>query len=406
MAKPSLFTQLNAVPVGSRLLKESPRHWNCGMLRYKNRLWLCYRYHVKEKGGRCATAICEINQDTLQPAGKSQWLALSGPTGTEHHEDARLWLFKGEPYISYTEMRGYRPGIDYTCVIKYAKLRLRGAKWEVVDAWQPIYGRNDGRAKEKNWVFFEYDGAVHVVYSGSPAHQVLRLQGELVTKVYDAPGPAWHFGVLRGGTPPLRQPDGTYLSIFHSSVATEVAPHFVRYYGAAYTFEGKPPFAPLRISTRPMMVGSEADGHQVDPRYVEGWKPYVVFPCGMVPQQGDADGGQANGWYVSLGINDWQCGIARLRPDQLYLGAANGSDIPPRYFRRPNGTLPVPVFNDGGRKQLLEWTVPRPPFGMAGVGYMLCHNPRQAQEVAEFSQVEEIGFYDYDLALAKMRATV
>ena len=399
MSKPSLFTQVEAVPVGARLLKESPRHWNCGLLRYRDKLWLAYRYHVKEKAGRCATAICEVHPETLQPTGKSQWIPLKGPIGMEHHEDARLFLFNGEPYISYTEMRGYRPGIDYTCIMKYARLRLRGAKWDVVDAWQPHYGCNDGRSKEKNWVMFEYDGAIHAIYSAAPQHKVLRLQGELVTKVYESGAPAWHFGSVRGGTPPLRQPDGTFLTIFHSSLATEVAPHFVRYYAAAYTFEGQPPFAPLRVSTRPLMVGSEADGHQVDPRYIEGWKPYVVFPCGLIEQVP----GASAGWLVSLGVNDWQCVIAKMRPDQLYLGAANGSDIPSRYFRRSNGSMPVMVAGDGGRKRPLEWTVPRTHHHTSGVGFMMCSNPREAQDVADFPSVEEISFYDYDHAIASMR---
>lgn len=402
MAKPSIFTQLDAVPVGARLLKESPRHWNCGLMWYKDRLWLAYRYHLKEHQGRCATAICELNPETLQPKGKSQWIRLSGPTGGEHHEDARLFLFRGEPYLSYTEMRGYRPGVDYTCVMKYAKLRLRGAKWEAVDSWQPVFGRNDGRSKEKNWVFFEHDRAVHAVYASGPQHQVIRLEGEVVTKLYESPAPAWHFGAVRGGTPPLRQPDGTFLTMFHSSLPTEVAPHFVRYYGGAYTFEGQPPFAPIRVSTRPLMVGSEVDGHKVDPRYTEGWKPYVVFPCGLVER---APGG-ASGWFCSLGVNDWQCVIAKMRPDQLYLGAANGTDVPPRYFRRANGTLPVPVYSESNRKRLLEWFVPRTRFGMAGEGYMVCENPREAQEVAEFPGVEEVTFADYDQAMVKMRATV
>lgn len=373
------------------------------MIRYKDRLWLAYRYHQAEFAGRCATAIIELDEKTLQPKGRTQRIPLTGATGTEHHEDARLFLIGGEPHVSFSEMRGYRPGIDYTCVLKYARLKLQGTVWKVVDTWLPAYGRNDGRSKEKNWVFFEHDNAVHAVYAGSPEHIVLRLEGDRVTKVYQAPAPVWHFGTVRGGTPPIRQPDGTYMAIFHSSIHTEVAPHFVRYYAAAYTFEGQPPFAPLRISTKPLMVGSEADGHQVDPRYVEGWKPYVVFPCGIVEQH---PGSPADGWLVSLGVNDWQCAVARLRADQLHLGAANGTDIPPRYFKRDNGTLPIHVFNDGGRKKILEWMVPRNRYGMVGVGYMVCPNPREAQEVAEFPSVEEIGFAEYDRAVLGARGTI
>lgn len=402
MGKPSVFVQLDAVAINGRTLKISPRHWNCGMMRYRDRLWLAYRFHMREEGGRCETAIVELDPVTCQPKGRSQRIPLNGATGTEHHEDARLFMFKGQPHLSFSEMRGYRPGIDYTCVMKYARLKLTGATWRVDGVWHPNYGRNDGRSKEKNWVFFENDGAIHAVYSGSPEHIVLRLDGDRVTKVHQAPAPAWHFGIVRGGTPPLRQPDGAFLTVFHSSIPTEVAPHYVRYYAAAYTFEAQAPFAPLRISTRPLMVGSEADGHQVDPRYVEGWKPYVVFPCGMVARDpGDA----ASGWLVSLGVNDWQCAVAKLRADQLHLGAANGTDIPARYFRRNNGSLPIHVFQDGGRKKSLEWLVPKPRFGMAGIGYMTCQNPREAQEVAEFPGVEEITFGDYENAVLRMRAT-
>lgn len=395
MSKPSFFTQLDAVALSPHSLFESPRHWNCGLFRYDGRLWLSYRFHLKNYNGRCATAIVQLDEQTLQPKGKSHWLKLGGLRGDEHHEDARLFHFMGEPYISYTEMSSYKPGVDYACVMKYAKLSLKKNKWEVVDSWFPKYGRNDSRSKEKNWVFFEYDKAIHAVYSAAGDHQVIRIVGNGIDKVYESQGPAWHFGIVRGGTPPLRQPDGTFLTIFHSSLPTEKAPHFVRYYAAAYTFEGEPPFRPLRISTRPLMAGSEADGHKVDPRYVDGWKPWVVFPCGMVD-----DGPN---WLVSLGVNDWQCAIARVKPNQFFLGAANGSDVTSRYFRRANGSIPVPVYSDGGRRRIIEWQVPRPQGGMASAGYMMCENPREAEEVAEFVGVEEIGYADYCEGLAPVR---
>lgn len=351
---------------------------------------MSYRYHLKEHGGRCATAIVELDSTTLQPKGRSQWLKLSGPTGTEHHEDARLFLFNGKPHVSYSEMRGYRPGVDYSCVVKYAELRLRGANWDVVEVFQPRYGRNDGRSKEKNWVFFEHDKALYSIYSGGPQHTVIKLDEETVTQVYETAGPAWHFGSVRGGTPPVRLPDGTMMVVFHSSLPTEVQPHYVRYYSGIYTIEGAPPFTPLRCSTRPLMVGSEEDGHKVDPRFVEGWKPYVVFPCGLVE-----DG---PGWLVSLGVNDWQCAIAKLKPDQLHLGAANGSDIQPRYFRRANGSLPVKYVDSEQRHQLLNWMVPRSNGITAGAGYLKCASPREAQVVSEVTDVEEISFEVFEQA--------
>ncbi len=386
--KPSLFKQISAVAVDGTPLMESPRHWNSGLIRYRDRLWMSYRYHQREHEGRCATAMVELDPVTFQAKGKSQMLKFRGTTGTEHHEDARLFMFDGAVHISYTEMRGYRPGVDYTCVMKYARLKLGGSRWEVVKEWHPKYGLNDGRSKEKNWVFFEHERQLFAIYSGFPKHVVIQLDGDKIVREYATDGPTWHFGAVRGGSTPVRQADGTLLTIFHSSVRTEAPPHFVRYYAAAYTLEGKPPFAPIRISTRPLMIGSEADGHKVDPRYVEGWKPFVVFPCGLVPDGAD--------WLVSLGLNDWQCVIARLKADALFLGAANGSDVPPRFFTTSNGSMPVKVVDDHGHVKFLHWIVSRGRPGQPSVGVMRCVNPMEAQVVAEIGGVEETDFETYE----------
>lgn len=387
--KPSIFKQVAAVPVTGRELKESPRHWNCGLLRYKDKLWMSYRYHLKNAGGRCATAIVELSPTTYQPISVSQHLALSGPTGDEHHEDARLFIFRGEPHISFTEMRGYKPGVDYTCVIRYAKLKLRGNRWIVVDVFQPRWASNDGRGKEKNWVFFEHEGILHAVYSGGPNQIVLSLDGERIVDTYTQPGAVWSWGTVRGGTTPIMQPDGTFLTIFHSSLPTEMPPHFVRYYAGAYTFSAKPPFTPIRVSMKPLMAGSEEDGHQVDPRYVAGWKPYVVFPCGIV-----SDGDR---YLISIGVNDWQCAIAQMRSDQFHLMAADGSEKPVRYFRRENGSVPVRILGLDMRTRYLPWNRPRASGVVAGAGFMACDDARDAQEVSEHPGVEEITSGEYEV---------
>jgi hypothetical protein len=279
-------------------------------------------------------------------------------------------------------MRNYRPGVDYCCVMKYAKLRLRANKWEVVKTWQPEYGDNSGYAKEKNWVFFEHDGALHCVYSNYPTHKVLKLDENKVEEVYESPPAIWHFGAVRGGTNPVKMPDGDWLTIFHSSVPTEIPPHYVRYYAGGYTFSGKPPFNIRKISTKPVMVGSEVDGHKTDPRYKDGWKPYVVFPCGLVDEE--------NGWLTSIGVNDWMCAVAKLDLSALHLGAPDGSDLKPRYFRTTNGSMPAKIWDESGRRVSVEWIIPRTRPGMAPIGYMVLSNPRQAQDVADSKGVTEI----------------
>jgi hypothetical protein len=393
--KKSVFAQLSACAVPPHNLLPSPRYQNPGLLRYKGKLWLAYRYHrMDTPTKRSGIGICEVDPKTGNAISKSQHIPFANPTGSEHHEDCRMFMFQGEPMISATMMTGYVPGVNYTCVMMYARLRLTKGKWSVVEEWQPVYGNNSGFSKEKNWVFFEDDGKLMCIYSSDPEHVILEIEGSRVVREHRSKGPQWQWGHIRGGTPPVDLGDGRMLVIFHSSISTEIPPHYVRYYAAAYTFEKKAPYRVLQISEQPILSGSEEDGHRVDPRYTEGWKPYVVFPCGLVP-----DG---EGWLVSFGINDWQCAVGRLGPHQLLLGATDGSSFRPRCFRVGNGTIPVRYVDSGQRPVFLHWEIikeSRTP--VAGAGYMKCGMAREAVEVSEQPGVFEISETDYAKAIQR-----
>lgn len=388
MPKPSVFRQVEATSIAKNSLKESPRHWNNGLFRYRGRLWMSYRFHLMTASGRCKTAICPIDEKTLQPSGPSQMLMLPENNGDEHQEDARLFLFKDQPYVSYTAMVGYRPGVDFKCVMKYARLSLTGTKWKVEDDWCPRYGRNDWRSKEKNWVFFESAGRLHAVYSGDQRHVVIELEGDKVVQEYHSAPPVWEWGIFRGGTPPLLMPDGTFMSVFHSSIPTEMAPHYVRYFAGAYKFLAHPPFKIVGISPRPFLAGSEEDGHEVDPRYVDGWKPYVVFPCGLVES--------GKNMLISFGINDWQSAIARMPTEKFTFVSPDGTQKVARYFKKQTANQPVRLLGSGNQYRMLTWSVPVPgPACSAGIGYMKVVSHRDAEEISELQGVVEISEGDF-----------
>lgn len=390
--KPSITAQLDATLIkpGAKLLK-SPRHWNAGMFEFEGRLWMAYRYHRNLPDSRCGIGMVEINPKTRQPKSASQALKLPDGQPFAHHEDARLFTYKGEPYISYSEMSGYQPGVDYSCVVKYSRLKYAGGKWKAIETWQPEYGQNDGTSKEKNWVFFESDGSLYCIYADQPNHIVLQIEGNQVVKEYVSAAPHWSWGQVRGGAAPIKIGDD-FLHVFHSSLPTEIRPHYVRYYAGAYTFSAKPPFAPISITRRPLMVGSERDGHRVDPRYVAGWKPYVVFPCGAVKTK--------DGLLVSLGVNDWACAIAKL-PEHLDMVDAFGRNRTDRFFVTPNGSVPIRLMGISsgphtGAVQFLSWRMGTPgPACTPGRGYMKVNDERVAEELLEFPYVKEISANEY-----------
>lgn len=395
MAKPSVYNQISAKQVSGEHMLPSPRHFNPGLLRYKGRLWCCYRFHLgREHASRCATALVPIDRATMKPTAPSQHLNLPAVVGDEHFEDARLFMFKGQPHISYTQMTGYRPGVDYKCVVKYARLKLNGNRWLIDEVFYPQYGRNHGGAKEKNWVFFEHNGGLYVIYEDTPRRVILRLEGDRVVEEFVSESAAWPWGTIRGGTPPVPFGDGQMLAVFHSSLPTETAPHYVRYYGAAYTFEAKPPFRITSISHRPLMAGSEADGHGADPRYAAGWKPFVVFPCGLVPP---VEGADDQSFLVSLGVNDWQCAVGRLTRDQLCLGAPDRSDAPMRYFATPNGSMPARMMNSSGSSTWIKWEIPNAERRGASVapGLYATNDGREAEALGDMPRAEEIAEAQY-----------
>lgn len=388
--KPSIYTQLEAAQVSGEHMLPSPRHFNPGMLRFKGRLWLCYRFHLgREHGSRCATALVPIDRSTMKPSAPSQHLNLPAVVGDEHFEDARLFLYKGQPHLSFTQMTGYRPGVDYKCVMKYARLKLNGNRWLIEEVFYPQYGRNHGDSKEKNWVFFEHAGALYVVYEDAPRRVVLRIEGDRVVEELVSDAASWPWGAMRGGSPPVLGPDGQFMAVFHSSLPTETAPHFVRYYGAAYTFEAKPPFRITAISHKPIMAGSEADGHGADPRFSAGWKPFVVFPCGLVPP---VEGADDPSWLVSLGVNDWQCAVGRLKREQLHLGAPDRSDAPMRFFATPNGSMAARMITATGGATWLKWEIPAAEHRGASVapGLYATQDGLEAEALGDMPRAEEI----------------
>ena len=190
------------------------------------------------------------------------------------------------------------------CVVKY---------W--LDEWgkdfQPAIGHNDGTTMEKNFIPFERDGLLFIIYRCHPTQQVVRMEGEEASQPLETPGPRWPYGEVRGGTPPVEY-EGNLLRFFHSHLQNELTPPHHRYYVGAYLMEPNPPFAVVRVSRRPVLFGSEADNLTPEQRKAcPHWKPNVVFPGGIVVRDGY--------FLLSCGINDSASAIVKITPSMLNL---------------------------------------------------------------------------------------
>lgn len=393
MPTPSVFQQgLTAHSVPAWSLVPSPRNYNASIVEHKGRRLMAYRSHRMDQGGRCGIVVCQMN--AKWEAVGNTWLDLPEQvfSVTLHHEDPRLFVFRGRLYVAYTETT-FRNQAPYVCTMKYALLKERNGKgWAVERVYWPRYGQNDGAKQEKNWQFFEWEKKLCVVYQGEP-HTVLELDGEQVTGVHKAPaGTKWPWGAIRGGTPPILAGE-EYLTFFHSATPYPVAPHWRRYYAAAYRFEAKPPFRITGISQLPLLTGSEEDGHGYDPRQIDSWKPFVVFPSGIIENR-TGKWGAVESWSVSYGINDHTIAIVEHR--DLKLGDPTFATWGWRYFFTENGSAPVRVWVDEDKPpRFIRWE--RARGGMAGQcnGVIATTDPRLALQLGDTAGVSEIKEGEY-----------
>jgi predicted GH43/DUF377 family glycosyl hydrolase len=234
---------------------------------------------------------------------KNQRLKVAGHAGCSI-EDPRLFWFGGELHLAFSIARYGEVG-GWKCVQAYGKLK-KGKTWTLASVIVPKYGANDWSGKEKNWTFFEAEGALRCIYDmGTAGWVVLELDGDEVVQEWRHAPVAWQWGRLSGGSPAVDW-EGQKITMMHS---WEKHPRRHRLYHMGFlTFDAVAPHAPRMISQSPVVTAQDDWG---TPEQAHGWQPLCVFPGSL-----EVYGTKA---LVGYGRNDFDCAtgvfrIERLRP--------------------------------------------------------------------------------------------
>lgn len=268
--------------------------YNMSVLQVGDNLWKTYRYHPGKSWRTDLALKVESSEVTIRP-----------PAKYAHHsfEDGRLFMFGGKPHISLTIARSRAPGQPADpCIQGFGQLQPDG---QIVNWVEPKIGKNDWSSQEKNWVYFEFNRRLHVIYSLSPAQIVYELDaaGKSVRE-YKTPVPACSFGDLRGGTQPLEY-RGQWLRFVHANQTNRKSDNYWNYALGAVLMESAPPFRVTAISRNPVLVGNELFSE------APHWKPRCILPYGAL-RNGD-------GFEVAVGLNDCECATVFLQPENLNL---------------------------------------------------------------------------------------
>lgn len=272
-----------SLPPAKRTAINLPGHFNASIIEHANRLLLASRVHS-------SLSISELDADYR--VLRTVQLALNHPAAANGQEDPRLFVHRDKLHVSFAGITSGKT-VDSVWINQlYAEIDPETQTVGTIHA--PQYAKRQRR--EKNWAFFEHDGKLYAIYSISP-HVVLQIEEDRVIQVHETANFfPWSGGFLRGGTPPIYQPDrGTYLAFFHGNLPIprcNTHPEYV-YSTGVYEFEAKPPFRVVRQSSGPILWAGEQD------RVPERPDVAVVFPAGAIRHPENS-----NRWVVSHGCAD------------------------------------------------------------------------------------------------------
>lgn len=268
---------------------------NCSFINYKGKNILCYRMESEPFCTVMKLGICELDEnfEPIQSTNKVLNLHsdLQGFAKGFHVEDPRLFVYNDKLFLSYTD--GYQ----------MLQASINHETFEATDSF--YLDKPQGAGTEKNWTFFEHENKLYCLYD-IPSMTIFEMDGSKHKQVYKTEYEnKWNFGTIRGGTSPVKVGQN-YLTFFHSSIDMHSkGVHGRQYYMGAMLFEGKPPFAPIAISKRPIIAGE----YITESLKRLSNKIFVVFPAGVIRKK--------DCWSVSFGYNDLQCRYIDIPDDYL-----------------------------------------------------------------------------------------
>lgn len=296
---PPVDKQVKTIDYDSGLM--FPHGYNPSIVQFDDRTFMVYRYHPSTSLST-SLAIAELDSEFRVIVNKPVNLNESGS-----REDAKLFVHNGQLWMSWVSSTW--PVNPSTCVVKYGRL-IEGSAWNapgwvVEDIEQPIYGKNDWSALEKNWVPFSHGGEIHFIYEhGSVIHKV----GDVWTPIKASIPSGWRYGPIKGGSSPMPY-KGKWLRFAHSTLDNEPRPWYRRYYILAMIMEPEPPFTVIQLSKEPIIRGSEIGNVKQDE--CGHFKAKVIFVSGAIAYQ--------DAWVLSVGVNDCESVLAKITEGDLRL---------------------------------------------------------------------------------------
>lgn len=316
------MTQDFFIEIKQIVIPDCPWAFNPSLIRWKERWLMSFRLIPDETGISpvCSASDSHIGliylDDDLNPIGYPQFITPTHPNQKRDcliAEDARLIICDGRLYVVYSGNKEAEI-VDSGFRVYVAEIIENEHGFYVAhNECLSFFEGEDPQRREKNWIPFIFENALHLAYHLYP-HRIFRplldASERCETVANSFPSFIWEYGELRGGTPAVKLDEQHYLGFFHSSIYMKTVhsnqmyiPH---YFIGAYLFSAQPPFEVKYISPEPIVGTNFYHGNSYEPY----WHPVcVVFPCGLAIYHNDL--------WISYGRQDHEIWVARLDKEKV-----------------------------------------------------------------------------------------
>lgn len=271
-----------------------PGGYNGAIQRFEDKLVLVYRWHNDpQQPAKTILSISEL--DAEFNVTSNQVLDLNDDNSLE---DGRLFVHEGKLKMVYVSSRW--PAMPWS-VVKVCTLS-KPDHWRASDFQETPPVGIEKQPIEKNFVPFVVGGRAYVIYRSWPRQIIYSLYDG---QIFECEPLRYPYGEIRGGC--VIPYGDKLLRFFHSSNRSEMPPVTWRYFCSIAIHEPTRPFEMIRVLQRPIIFGSEIGGDES----LRHFKPNIVMPMGVIEHEG--------GWALSIGRNDAEVLIAKIKPEDLNL---------------------------------------------------------------------------------------
>jgi predicted GH43/DUF377 family glycosyl hydrolase len=266
--------------------------FNPSIIQYNNKLFMTFRVDITKFSRK--TYFCEIDNNFNII---SSYDILNNDNKMKAYEDSRLFIYKNNLYVSFIQYT-----YNFLFRVNFANI-IPGSKIKNKNIYTPdIDNNNNIISSQKNWLFFEKNNEIHVIYSLDPMIIVYKSESNKFIKwkqIIKKIGISWDYGEIRSSTTPIFiKKYNRYISFFHSHLKTK--DFYKEYFIGVFLFDDE--YNITNYTKKPLIISTKDD--------VSSYCAKCILPYGCIQVN--------NNLILTVGINDSESGIIELPIDKLF----------------------------------------------------------------------------------------